>query len=76
MVLVGKLSGYTDRFHGLFAFLLRSCSLHDIDVLIQVKDSDVLALRHKLSELNKHFALAGVGLYYVDVSRLSLTKED
>jgi len=49
--------------------------MHDIDVLLQVEDSkDVLTLREKLSELNEHFVLAKLKLYYVKVRCFSLAK--
>ena len=60
-----------------YSSIEHSFYMHDIDMLLQVDDSkDVLALREKLSELNKHFASAasGLKLYYVKVGCFSLAK--
>jgi len=48
--------------------------MHDIDVLIELKDLGVLDLRQKLQEFSGQFALAGIKLYYVKARSSHLSK--
>ena len=51
--------------------------MHDIDVLIELKDLGVSDLRQKLQEFSEQFATAGIKLYYVKarLSHLSMSIE-
>jgi hypothetical protein len=43
---------------------------HDIDILIEKRDIGLDELRGKLTLMDRHFAEAGIHLYYVKVCRL------
>ena len=69
-----KQTTYTDgSFHKLHSYAcLTATTVYDIDVLIETKNLNMVALRSQLQELGKHFAAAGIKLYFVKVRSLPL----
>jgi len=70
MVITRKSSAYTDKSTSLpfgYSSLKLTSNQHDIDVLIETQNLDILSLREDITRMNQHFASAGMHFYFVQV---------